>query len=873
MEGTRQNGNIREDQGTLAQMLYLIKIVKGTSVSQVEFVEQLPQKIRDIFFGGNNNPNRTVLSMFFNSKQKHKLAESRYADFLKQITDKNTLDSMFFTDLKRRIQYYVNQRKWKQFYPREYYKELQYCIPDNVDECMPIEVVVYLWRIYENEQSWKYSYRKIMYELLQLCLEEDTPEEEVLELISYGVLLSIFPDANMLNGYVIPYDMDGYNMDFIPELDREKLLIFRKHEALTKIHEIMESEEPVCYLVGSAGSGKESIIKAYELQLREEKRRAIFYYYDFEYNIFGKIKKNTIAATNIQEILNDIQIKRGKYRDPMILVINRWNGQYDDMFWQISSLGNINSGCQVRFIFITENELVVKNVKNEMLINLNDEYLKSRQWCACQLFRKSLGLPRSISSEKEITKILEHLDWHFFSTKLLAQIMKERSYSFEDIEDGYRQSGRLLKNGIDILPYMRNLGLDSLKSSVYDFLVCASSMAEENKHIDRDFYFLMSEGIEKWDDFEKTYKAALKKSLIIENKIIETDKVYFRVRPHIRQAILALNDSIQNQKFMRIVIKVAETVNVFDNNIYKNKYSDYMDDIKGCVENILKVIPYKAGQFTGAYVNFTRFLRIVEDKPKTALEYLRNMEKSIQREETEILKADLAIVHNEMGKIYELMGEEKKMEQVLKETDRFYAIQSTDSSNMRTFARAIESPFAIDHNGRILDNLYTLKNAGVIGKKYYETKTELARLMTRGLKRLEYQDQEDVYRAAIANINEAIGFFENNGQEDDAALATALFVRAVLNRTYAGIENNPQLQLIIDDLSHAEKIQNEIWGVYHSKQIPIYLEKAEISQELFRKEETEEYLRLIRDIRMKNREIEFAPNQRKRIKDLKQKIS
>ena len=68
MEETRQNGNIREDQGTLAQMLYLIKIVKGTSVSQVEFVEQLPQKIRDIFFGGNNNPNRTVLSMFFNSK-------------------------------------------------------------------------------------------------------------------------------------------------------------------------------------------------------------------------------------------------------------------------------------------------------------------------------------------------------------------------------------------------------------------------------------------------------------------------------------------------------------------------------------------------------------------------------------------------------------------------------------------------------------------------------------------------------------------------------------------------------------------------------------------------------------------------------------
>ena len=167
------------------------------------------------------------------------------------------------------------------------------------------------------------------------------------------------------------------------------------------------------------------------------------------------------------------------------------------MFWQISSLGNINSGCQVRFIFITENELVVKNVKNEMLINLNDEYLKSRQWCACQLFRKSLGLPRSISSEKEITKILEHLDWHFFSTKLLAQIMKERSYSFKNIEDGYRQSGRLLKNGIDILPYMRNLGLDSLKSSVYDFLVCASSMAEENKHIDELIANYLTEGLDK----------------------------------------------------------------------------------------------------------------------------------------------------------------------------------------------------------------------------------------------------------------------------------------------------------------------------------------------------------------------------------------
>ena len=867
MEGTRQNENIREEQGTLAQMLYLIKIVKGTSVSQVEFVEQLPQKVRDIFFGGNNNPNRTVLSMFFNSKQKHKLAESRYADFLKQITDKNTLDSMFFTDLKRRLQYYINQRKWKQFYPREYYKELQYCIPDNVDECMPIEVVVYLWYIYEEEQIWKYSYRKIMYELLQLCLEEDTPEEEVLELISYGVLLSIFPDANMLNGYVIPYDMDGYNMDFIPELDREKLLIFRKHEALTKIHEIMESEEPVCYLIGSAGSGKESIIKAYELQLREEKKRAIFYYYDFEYNIFGKIKKDTIAATNIQEILNDIQIKRGKYRDPMILVINRWNGQYDDMFGKIRNLGNINSGCQVRFIFITENELVAKNVKNEMIINLNDAYLKSRQWCACQLFRKSLGLHWSVSFEKEITRILEHLDWHFFSTKLLAQIMKERNYSFNDMEDDYKQSGRLWENGIDILPYMRNLGLDSLKSSVYDFLVCASSMAEENKNIDRDFYFLISEEIEKWDDFEKTYKAAIRKSLIIEEKTTETDKVYFRVRPHIRQVILALNDSIQNPKLIRTIIKVAETASVFDNNIYKNKYSDYLNDIIECVENILKVIPYKAGQFTGAYVNFTRFLRLVEDKPRTALEYLKKMEQCIQKEKTEILRADLAAVHNEMGK-------EKKMEQILKETDRFYAIQSTDSCNMRTFARAIESPFATDYNGRILDNLYTLKNAGVKGEEYYKTKTELAKLMTRDLRRLEYHDQEDVYRAAIANVNEAVVFFENNGQgECNAALATALFARAVLNRTYAGIENNSKLQMIIDDLNRAEKIQNEIWGVYHSKQIPIYLEKAEISQEMFLKEKTVEYLNLIHDIGKKNKEIVFASDQCKRINDLKQKIS
>lgn len=49
MNGTGEEEIIQEKKGSLAQMLFLIKIVDGISVSQSEFLEQLPGIIKKNF--------------------------------------------------------------------------------------------------------------------------------------------------------------------------------------------------------------------------------------------------------------------------------------------------------------------------------------------------------------------------------------------------------------------------------------------------------------------------------------------------------------------------------------------------------------------------------------------------------------------------------------------------------------------------------------------------------------------------------------------------------------------------------------------------------------------------------------------------------
>lgn len=59
MNGTGEEEIIQEKKGSLAQMLFLIKIVDGISVSQSEFLEQLPGIIKKFSL---RKKNRTELS-------------------------------------------------------------------------------------------------------------------------------------------------------------------------------------------------------------------------------------------------------------------------------------------------------------------------------------------------------------------------------------------------------------------------------------------------------------------------------------------------------------------------------------------------------------------------------------------------------------------------------------------------------------------------------------------------------------------------------------------------------------------------------------------------------------------------------------------
>lgn len=332
MNGTGEEEIIQEKKGSLAQMLFLIKIVDGISVSQSEFLEQLPGIIKKIFFE-EEKPNRTVLSMFFNSdkNQKHKLAGGRYVEFLRKITSKNALERSFFEELEQKLRYYIHERSWRQVYPREYYKKLEQCIPDNISKCRPIDVVLYLWDI-DDDTSDPGSYKDVMSYLFQLCEQDDmqSPEGDVLKLIAYALLCAIFPDSNKLNGYAIPFDED--NGAFNSELDREKYSIFKEHEAVRRIGEILNSDS-TCYIVGSAGSGRKSIVNTYEIQMKEEDRQEAFLYYKLEYSLFRKVDKNTVTTENLSGILNDIQIKREKIHGSLTLVIDRWNGE-KDVFWE-----------------------------------------------------------------------------------------------------------------------------------------------------------------------------------------------------------------------------------------------------------------------------------------------------------------------------------------------------------------------------------------------------------------------------------------------------------------------------------------------------------------------------------------------------------
>ncbi len=868
MNGTGEEEIIQEKKGSLAQMLFLIKIVDGISVSQSEFLEQLPGIIKKIFFE-EEKPNRTVLSMFFNSdkNQKHKLAGGRYVEFLRKITSKNALERSFFEELEQKLRYYIHERSWRQVYPREYYKKLEQCIPDNISKCRPIDVVLYLWDI-DDDTSDPGSYKDVMSYLFQLCEQDDmqSPEGDVLKLIAYALLCAIFPDSNKLNGYAIPFDED--NGAFNSELDREKYSIFKEHEAVRRIGEILNSDS-TCYIVGSAGSGRKSIVNTYEIQMKEEDRQEAFLYYKLEYSLFRKVDKNTVTTENLSGILNDIQIKREKIHGSLTLVIDRWNGE-KDVFWEkFQDLASIRKGCPVKFIFTTENSFV--KVDRKMLIDLNNEYLQSRQKCAYELFCKSLNQYRKASLKEKIIKFLECLDWHFFGTKLLAETMKERNYSIEDIKKYYKNSGRIWKDEVDIFPYMKNLGLGSMESSVYDFLVCVSVMTKENETITKDFYLRM---ISDSADFEKVYKTAMEKSFIIEDKE-NMGEISFHLRPHIRQVILTMNPSFQNPKLLTIFCATAKMASFFEKGIYMNKYADSLKDVKRLVDNILQLMPYKAGQFTSLYIRFVRFIRIVEDKSETALRYLRGMEQCIQENGTEIFEEDLAAIYSEMAAVYALQDEDQEVRRVLKETVRFYAIHNTESINLLTSSKAMVSPFESCSTANILDNLFVLKGAGVStsSKEFLEARIALSNLMIQNLKKVKYDEKEDVYRAALKHLNEVIQFTENDAPqgEYESVLAEALYARARLNHVYyEELSSNPQLQLMVDDLSRVEEMMVEIWGKYHSKLIPVYVEKAEVCKEMHRKEKVKEYLTLLRVLSTKNRESIFTRAQKKRITELRQ---
>lgn len=555
------------------------------------------------------------------------------------------------------------------------------------------------------------------------------------------------------------------------------------------------------------------------------------------------------ATLNFHKSLETIERSIQNRILPAVIVFSDWNGHDDTEFRNVLKIKN----C--KFIFMTTNAISKGIIFPDCWIDLNTEYLEARKICSQNVFKNIYDTHHlSIEEFNNLEFLLKSIDYHFFTTIILARSLCKHQKTISEKREQLTKSQKLFDES-DVLPYTGNLGLDYISNSMSDFLRLLCLMPSTGITI--DFLSLL---VAEKETSKTAYKKCLEYSFIQEG----ANRTFFYLRPHIKQVLMGYSNlSLESELIFQLFIRVANIVETCSKNLKDNNYLKYSKELLSLVEFILKIFPYKPAQFTSTYMSLLRFLWI-SDKPQTALSFLTQMEKSISKPIYRYLSADLAQIQLTMGYVYNSLSDYDKAVDYLKSASETFAQQYTSSHSLQVLAETVNSPFQIqDFHALSKDAEMREKMFGENSDEFYTTKLQLARYMVNKLSTLSESDKEKTFHDASLLLDECLQYF--NIRKESAAFATCLYLKAILFRKCG----NKDYTIMIDFLTKAEHLRASIRGKYHSWMISIYLEEAEVYLEMADREKASEYLEKLNKIIKSNKEIMFTDLQKKRIERIR----
>lgn len=837
--------------GTLKEIIELIQISKGVRVYQFEFLDDilpiltrkvLPMSKGDWKSGSASAENSVELkgkiSSIFRKNKNQKIPQWKYAAFRKEIVDQrgNIFKNGVIKQMKKGLEAYIDFDAWTRYYPREVYES----ITDELEprEYTPLEILCYILQI--SDTYWpgeENTYR----EQLQILLNNyngHNSKSTLFQLLIYAILCSIFPDPNYINAYKLPKlfqnteTIDSYK-------ENRKVKLFMGHQAVSCIEQVLE-KSGMAYVLGGDGCGKESIVRTLAYTLAETHN---FYYYKFDYD--GEILyENSIAIANFEEVRERIIDSIDLSEKIPVLIISNWNGRRDSLYKKIVK------GIQAKKILLTSNELLLNDIETVgQIIDLNHDFFSDRKQYSEKIFNEITGLnigssSFSIEETRKAEELLEKVGYHFYSSILLAKTISKSEC--EGFAEFYEQShnGNSIYAEEDILPYIRNIGLD-VSETLSNFLVVLSLIP--NGTMKEDFFFnLLEMNIQEKRKYKHAIRSGQEKSLLYIDKRNVDGKIeiVYKIYPHIKQAIMALPSFGASEFLHMFHISVAEKIEMLtmgENTALPPRFSD---ELISLVRGVLENLPYKAGKYTSFYLTYIRFLWVYADLPMESLKFLNAIEREIGNRRIHLLNTDLCQIYRTFGHIYASVGDDESAQKYLERVVEKERVSFISSNALLESAKIRNS--AGSNNG---GGVYTIETRDLkfLEKHSMEDtyemmalKMQISKMYINKLK--EGKSQLLDPETAFAYLDDCIVFFK--ARDYQTALATSYYLRAVLLRIVAPSE----IQNIVDDLNQAEELRKAIRGENHSFMLPIYFEKAEMAIELLNREMAEMYYQLIKNI-------------------------
>lgn len=819
---------------TLNKIRDLFSKANNINLSQTTFFELLPVEITQTLMPATKGePNKAVLSALYRRNINGKIVSQRYYSLKNVIVDKKHgyLNRAIFNRIKDNCEIYIIPDNWNSM-----------GIDDK--ETTPLTDLVSCFELSEYKSDDELSFKNIFTQLYR-CYRSEPSKSNLVTLISYALLCSIFPQPQFLDGYTLPPAI------IFTEDDRKNLKsdTFHSHSALKKISSIL-SNSSCCVLIGSTGCGKESISTAFEYLYARNYFSAVFYY-RISYDSGVINTSNLITPETVDNIINSLYIKINSSNIPVLLVVSDWNGKKDIVFRKLSNINN----C--KFIFLTTNPLSQTIISPEYCIDLNTDFYLDKKYCARKAFVNIYGSEPTTSENAKLNTLLSAIDYHFFTSIILARTLCRKGLTISEKYKSFVETSKIFEQS-DILPYTRNLGLDYISGSTLQFLTLLCLTPK--KGISKSFYAIWCP---KSKTYKKDYNTSLEMSFIQETP----DSFDFLLTPHIRQALMALSDfSLESNIIFQSMIHLADMAKICSDNLTNNDYSNYQNEIVYFVELFLSVFSYKPGQFTSAYIQLIRFLWTA-DKPLTALSYLKKMEESIKKSNISFLETDLAQIHLTMGYICNSTRDYSNAIVPLNSAAKTFAKQYISSYDLVLLTKTSLHPRYKPMQVSLLDALNINTELFTIDPyPIYFTKLQVGRYLSRLPLISDYKSIEEVYITAKKYLDNCCEFFEENGLT--AALATSLYTRAFLLKKYSTAESR-DYNTIFDDLDRAKQLRASIRGIYHSWMISIYLLEAEMHFEIQSYQKASDYLNLLEEITKRNNEIIFSTEQQKQINTIR----